>query len=128
MRRMQPRALMIPPGLPGFPERTRTVERRPCLLEGRAWSGEAPVAVVEVSDDGGATWTRREARAGRRLAVRLVWLAASSGRRGGVGEHELCCRARDRRGNTQPLEPVENLGGYVNNGVQRVQRDRPRLG
>ena len=36
------------------------------------------------------------------------------------GEHELCCRARDAAGNEQPLEPAWNLGGYVNNAVQRV--------
>ncbi len=120
VRRMQPRALMIPPGLPGFPERTRTVERRTYVLEGRAWSGEAPVAVVEVSDDGGATWT--SAKLERDVdspfawcAWRLEWTPRQ------VGEVELCCRARDAVGNTQPLEPVENLGGYVNNGVQRVR-------
>ena len=36
------------------------------------------------------------------------------------GEYELCCRARDDAGNEQPLEPPWNLGGYVNNAVQRV--------
>ena len=36
------------------------------------------------------------------------------------GEHELCCRATDAAGNTQPLEPEWNVGGYANNAVQRV--------
>ena len=36
------------------------------------------------------------------------------------GEHELCSRATDDAGNTQPLEPEWNTGGYVNNAVQRV--------
>ena len=36
------------------------------------------------------------------------------------GEYELCCRARDSAGNEQPVEPEWNLGGYVNNAVQRI--------
>ena len=30
------------------------------------------------------------------------------------------CRARDEAGNTQPDEADWNVGGYANNGVQRV--------
>jgi hypothetical protein len=44
---------------------------------------------------------------------RFVWSAEP-------GEYELCCRARDAAGNEQPLEPAWNVGGYVNNAVQRV--------
>ena len=36
------------------------------------------------------------------------------------GERELCCRATDETGETQPLEPEWNVGGYENNAVQRV--------
>ncbi len=36
------------------------------------------------------------------------------------GEHVLSCRARDEAGNTQPDEADWNVGGYANNGVQRV--------
>jgi hypothetical protein len=36
------------------------------------------------------------------------------------GTYVLCCRARDEAGNEQPLEPPWNVGGYVNNAVQRV--------
>ena len=32
----------------------------------------------------------------------------------------LCCRARDEAGNEQPNEADWNVGGYANNGVQRV--------
>jgi hypothetical protein len=32
----------------------------------------------------------------------------------------LCCRARDEAGNEQPAEAPWNVGGYVNNAVQRV--------
>ena len=56
LTRMVPRALMVPPGIPSFPERERTLDAGPTTIEGRAWSGWAPVESVEVSVDGGATW------------------------------------------------------------------------
>jgi sulfane dehydrogenase subunit SoxC len=117
LTRIFPRALMVPPGLAGFPERERTVDARPCLIEGRAWSGWAPVETVEVSTDGGATWAAAALDSpGSRWAWRgwhFEWLARA-------GEHVLCCRARDGAGNTQPDEAEWNVGGYANNGVQRV--------
>ena len=51
--RMRPRALMIPPGVPDFLTRRRFLPPGPCRLEGRAWSGLAPIAAVDVTWDGG---------------------------------------------------------------------------
>ncbi len=118
LTRMLPRALMVPPGIPDFPSRQRFVEPGPCLLEGRAWSGWAPIAAVQVSADGGTTWD--DAELGEPAAPwawtpwRYLWEPASP------GDVELCCRARDAAGNAQPLEQRWNLGGYANNAVQRV--------
>lgn len=65
--RMRPRALVIPPGFPDFMSRTRVVDTGPHVLQGRAWSGAAAVARVEVSTDGGVRGPmRRWPRAGRR--------------------------------------------------------------
>jgi DMSO/TMAO reductase YedYZ molybdopterin-dependent catalytic subunit len=115
--RMLPRALMAPPGRPEFPPGRRHVDAGSCLLEGRAWSGHAPIAAVEVSVDGGATWAAAELGPGPSRwawsAWRYAWVAEP-------GEHELCCRARDEAGNEQPLTSSWNLGGYANNAVQRV--------
>ena len=76
--------------------------RARCCVEGRAWSGLAPVASVEVSDDGGATWAEAELEpAGEPWAWRgwsFRWDAQP-------GEHVLCSRARDEAGNEQPVEP-----------------------
>jgi DMSO/TMAO reductase YedYZ molybdopterin-dependent catalytic subunit len=52
---MRPRSLMVPPGMPEFATRDRIVSPGRVQLEGRAWSGSAPIARVEVSVDGGAT-------------------------------------------------------------------------
>ncbi len=116
--RMLPRSLVIPPGIPDFPDRQRFLSPGPCLLEGRAWSGWGPVVRVEVSVDGGRSWadaTLDEA-VGEFGWARWShpWEDARS------GEYVLCSRATDAAGNVQPVEPEWNFGGYVNNSVQRV--------
>jgi len=118
LSRIQVRALMVPPGIPEYLTRARVVQAGECVLEGRAWSGEAEVAGVDVSTDGGESWADAELEpdslgrwAWRRW--RYEWNAEP-------GEHELCCRARDDAGNVQPLESPWNVGGYANNAVQRV--------
>ena len=117
--RIYPRALMVPPGIPDFMSRERTVERGAHTITGRAWSGHAPVASVEVSVDGGATWETAALDddslgewAWRGFSYE--WQATEPGRR------TLCCRARDEAGNEQPAETPWNVGGYANNSVQRV--------
>lgn len=116
--RMVPRSLMVPPGIPDFFTRARTVRSGDCELTGRAWSGHAPIITVEVSNDGGGSWERAQLDAeppgiGTWQGWRYRWHATP-------GDHELCCRAADAGGNRQPLLPEWNWGGYANNAVQRV--------
>jgi DMSO/TMAO reductase YedYZ molybdopterin-dependent catalytic subunit len=115
--RMMPRSLMVPPGIPDFFTRRRHVPAGEHLLEGRAWSGWAPIERVQVSADAGASWTDAElgepAGPDAWRGWSLRWAAAP-------GEHVLCCRAEDGAGNVQPLEAPWNPGGYANNAVQRV--------
>ena len=40
LQRIYPRALLIPPGIPDFLSRERTVERGLQTISGRAWSGQ----------------------------------------------------------------------------------------
>jgi sulfane dehydrogenase subunit SoxC len=115
--RMQPRSLLVPPGIPEFLSRARSLRAGPCLLGGRAWSGWAEVRRVEVSTDGGATWADAELAAPTGAYAWRGWSYAWDAR---PGEFELCCRATDAAGNTQPLGHEWNLGGYCNNAVQRV--------
>jgi DMSO/TMAO reductase YedYZ molybdopterin-dependent catalytic subunit len=116
--RMLPRALMAPPGIPDFFTRRRTVDG-PCTLEGRAWSGLAPVVGVDVSTDAGRSW--RAAELGSDPPSRWAWRAwRSRWEPEAPGEYELLCRARDAAGNEQPLDAAWNVGGYANNGAQRV--------
>jgi sulfane dehydrogenase subunit SoxC len=117
--RMLPRALMVPPGVPDFMSRARFVAPGMHRIEGRAWSGRAPVAKVEFSDDGGVSWV--EAALGDPVSV-YAWLGwTHQWRATTTGDHELCVRATDAEGNTQPPEQNWNLEGVQNNAIQRVR-------
>jgi DMSO/TMAO reductase YedYZ molybdopterin-dependent catalytic subunit len=116
--RIAPRALLIPPGFPDFMSRTRVVRPGVVALEGRAWSGRAPVTGVEVSTDEGRSWYAADLDGGgdHRWAWRpwrFAWTATP-------GPHVLSARATDAEGHTQPLDQPWNRGGFANNLVQRV--------
>jgi DMSO/TMAO reductase YedYZ molybdopterin-dependent catalytic subunit len=115
--RIKPRSLMVPPGIPDFLSRVRYLRPGPCRLEGRAWSGRAPVTRVELSVDGGRTWA--DATLGKPVGE-FAWRGWEYEWDASPGEHELCCRATDEAGNVQPLEPEWNWDGVCNNSVQRV--------
>jgi DMSO/TMAO reductase YedYZ molybdopterin-dependent catalytic subunit len=115
--RMDPRSLMIPPGLPDFLTRSRIVDAGRHELRGRAWSGWGSIERVEVSADGGSTWEAAELG---EVVSPYAWRSWSFDWDAGPGTAELCCRATDAAGNEQPLEPSWNLGGFSNNAVQRV--------
>src|SRR6266571_4312984 len=117
--RMMPRALMVPPGIPDFMTRRRTVPLQTCRLEGRAWSGWGAITAVEVSTDGATTWMPAEldGDAPSSWAWRgwsFVWTPSAQ------GDYELSCRASDEAGNVQPVDIPWNVGGYSNNAVQRI--------
>ncbi len=113
-----PRSLMIPPGIPEYMTRSRIVPAGFCELSGRAWCGSSEIVQVDVSTDGGATWS--PARLGDASLGRWAWRAWTFAWEAEPGEHELCCRARAADGSEQPLEPPWNVGGYLNNAVQRI--------
>ncbi|HYF92790.1 MAG TPA: sulfite oxidase [Symbiobacteriaceae bacterium] len=88
------------------------------LVSGLAWSGEAPVARVEVSADQGAHWQPAEllepaARyAWRRWECLLTGLTP--------GNVEILARATDAAGRTQPRQAEWNAKGYGNNQMPQV--------
>ncbi|MGW0883503.1 molybdopterin-dependent oxidoreductase [Streptomyces sp. NPDC002671] len=118
--RIEPRALLVPPGFPDFMSRARVLRPGSVTLEGRAWSGQAPVTSVEVSTDGGRSWRPADLDAaadGYRWAWRgwrHTWAATP-------GEHALAARASDADGHTQPLDQRWNRGGFANNAVRWVR-------
>ncbi len=117
--RIAPRALLVPPGFPEFMSRTRVMRPGPCRLSGRAWSGHAPIAAVDVTTDGGTTW-RPAALDGDPEQPGWTWRRFAIDWDATAGRHLLSARATDRDGNTQPLEPVWNRGGFANNLIEQV--------
>ena len=118
LSRIAVRSLMVPPGVPEFPSRQRHLGVGACEVTGRAWSGAAPIGRVEFSADGGTSWDDAELDAPLGEYAWRGWR-----HRWDVpapGDYEVCCRATDAEGNTQPDAPVWNLGGYVGNAIQRV--------
>jgi DMSO/TMAO reductase YedYZ molybdopterin-dependent catalytic subunit len=115
--RIAVRSLMIPPGIPEFPSRLRHVTPGPVEITGRAWSGAGPIEQVEFSADGGRTWTDADLDA---PLGRYAWRGWRHTWDAEPGDYELCCRATDATGATQPAEPEWNLGNYAGNGIQRV--------
>jgi DMSO/TMAO reductase YedYZ molybdopterin-dependent catalytic subunit len=114
--RIKVRALMVPPGRPDFPSLARVVDAGRVVVRGRAWSGEAPIARVELGVDGSWVEARLEDPVGA-----FAWSAWSCDWDAMPGVHLLSCRATDADGRTQPLEQSWNLGGYCNNMVQTVE-------
>jgi DMSO/TMAO reductase YedYZ molybdopterin-dependent catalytic subunit len=117
--RMLPRALMIPPGIPDFASRDRTFVG-PCTITGRAWSGWGAIERVDVTTDGGGLWQPavldQSMSNGKAhwCSWSYLWETPQP------GEHVLMARAQDAAGNEQPDLPEWNVGGYLNNAVQRV--------
>ena len=118
LSRIDPRALVVPPGSPDFMSRRRFLRAGPTVLEGRAWSGWGDVTGVEVSTDGGLSWRGAELEppvgphAWRRWT--LDWAPTS-------GEYVVTARATDATGRSQPADQQWNRGGFANTTVQMVQ-------
>jgi sulfite oxidase len=89
-------------------------------LAGYAFAGgRREVARVEVSADGGESWTRARLAGNQGPWAWRCWQAEIDL---GPGEHELVARAWDTAANTQPERPetVWNPKGYVNSSWARI--------
>jgi sulfite oxidase len=87
-------------------------------IHGTAWAGEANIAKVEISTDGGTTWN--PAKLGRDQA-RFAWrLWSYDWRAGRSGDYTILSRATDTQGRTQPATAVWNPSGYLNNAIDQV--------
>jgi sulfite dehydrogenase len=90
-----------------------TVRAGSVLIEGVAFGGAAPPRSVEVSVDGGKTWT--PARFVGPDMGRYAWRQFVLPVRLQPGTYTLASRATDTNGRAQPEQRRENQSGYVNN-------------
>jgi len=86
-------------------------------VAGCAFSGDAPLAKVEVSTDGGKTWRSASLEGDAGAGRWQVWRLRFDARPGRV---TAVVRAADRSGNVQPEKAVWNPGGYFFNAWHAV--------
>jgi sulfite oxidase len=87
-------------------------------IHGVAWAGEADIAKVEISTDGGTTWN--PSTLGHEQAHYAWRLWTYDWKPGKRGEFTIMSRATDSQGRTQPPTPVWNPSGYLYNAVDQV--------
>lgn len=95
---------------------------KPYHVHGAAWGGEGGIAKVELSTDGGATWSATKLTDN---AVKNAWCfwefqwqtLATPGR------HTLIVRATDAAGQTQPSARVSDYGSYMVNHWLPIEVD-----
>jgi DMSO/TMAO reductase YedYZ molybdopterin-dependent catalytic subunit len=114
--RMRVNSLMVPPGIPDFFGRRRTVDAGRVEILGRAWSGDGEVERVEFGVDG--AWQDAVLDP---PAAPHAWRRWRASWQASAGRHELRCRATDATGAVQPLEPPWDVTGFGNNSAQRVE-------
>jgi DMSO/TMAO reductase YedYZ molybdopterin-dependent catalytic subunit len=100
------------------PRDSSTVSAGRIAVQGAAWAGEADVAKVEISIDGGATW--HSATLGREQA-RYAWRLWRYEWKAKAGDYSILSRATDTQGRVQPAEPVWNPSGYLYNAIDQVK-------
>jgi DMSO/TMAO reductase YedYZ molybdopterin-dependent catalytic subunit len=115
VRRIRPRALMVPPGIPDFFSRHRLVDAGSVELFRRAWSGSGSIDRVEVGVDG--VWF--DAKLGPQVG-QFAWRSWTLEWDAEPGEHVLSSRATDSNGVLQPTEQPWNFQGVGNNLVQNI--------
>jgi sulfite oxidase len=93
---------------------------KPIVIRGAAWSGDAgAVTSVDVSVDGGRTWTPATLRRDQRTEFGWrLWEYRWTPPR--EAYYTVFARARDAAGNTQPLEQEWNPSGYGWNVTPRI--------
>jgi DMSO/TMAO reductase YedYZ molybdopterin-dependent catalytic subunit len=84
-------------------------------LRGVAFDGGAGIADVVVSADGGASWTLTALGQDLGRYSFREWTARLALP---PGKHAIKVRATNRAGESQPLEPLWNPGGYMRNVVE----------
>jgi sulfite oxidase len=89
------------------------------LVHGAAWAGEADITKVEISTDGGATWTPANLDHDQSHYAWRLW--RYNWRAGKTGDYTILSRATDSQGRIQPSTPAWNPSGYLYNAIDQVK-------
>ncbi|MEZ0581077.1 molybdopterin-dependent oxidoreductase [Nocardioides sp. MH1] len=103
-----------------LPRDARLPAARKIVLTGRSWSGTAPIARVDVSTDGGETWSAARVHPAPQPSRGRGWSQWTYvWRDAAPGPHTLLARATDGLGRTQPDVAAFNPSGYFFDAVVR---------
>ena len=90
----------------------------PVVLRGMAWAGEQHVVKVEVSTDGGATWSPSSLTPQTMPYTWRLWTYEWKPK--GPGYYTIMSRATDSAGRSQPIVATWNPSGYLFNAIDRI--------
>jgi DMSO/TMAO reductase YedYZ molybdopterin-dependent catalytic subunit len=111
--RMHVMTSMVVKSLITRPTDAQVLAAAPQIIAGVAFAGERAVRAVEVSLDGGRSWTAAALDKSKGLGSWQRWQLPWTPQ---PGRHRLVVRATDDQGVTQPERPAWNPGGYLWNG------------
>lgn len=94
-----------------------TIAAGDAIVAGFAWSGYGGISRVDVSVDGGETWSEADIVA---EAGPLSWVRFEHPFSATPGALTVCSRATDQRNLVQPAVAAWNAKGYQMNAIQRV--------
>jgi sulfite oxidase len=89
------------------------------VIQGVAWAGEAEITKVEISSDGGGSWSA--AQLGKDQAKYAWHLWSCNWQPTKSGEYVIFSRATDSQGRTQPATAVWNPSGYLYNAYDQIK-------
>jgi sulfite oxidase len=116
---MRPMTKLNPKAILGSLDDGQVLGRGGHEVIGVAFSGEAGIAQVELSFDGGKSWSRATLDGpATPYGFRVFRHGWKPGR---PGRHTVAARATDTAGVTQPEVAVWNPGGYLYNAPDRVE-------
>lgn len=88
-------------------------------VTGIAWAGENQIDRVDISMDGGKTWTPAKLSADKAKYAWRLWTLDWTPP--AAGDYVILSRATDDQGNVQPETPDWNPAGYLWNGMGRAR-------
>jgi DMSO/TMAO reductase YedYZ molybdopterin-dependent catalytic subunit len=118
-RDMKPVEAMVVKSLIVSPVSGTAIKLGPVIVEGVAWTGEGKVVTVEVSVDNGHIWENARLVGEDAPYAWRQWQFSWTPQQ--PGAVTILARATDDHGQTQPMASPWNPGGFLWNGVDRVQ-------
>jgi len=115
---LKPLTAMEPKAQIAWPAFGETIPPKPCTIRGMAWASEIEVAKVEVSVDGGATWSMAKLLGEPKPFCWRLWNFEWQPKPGLV---KLLARCYDANGKTQPEKRDPDRRSYAINHLVPVE-------